>query len=256
MLMLGVCGVKAVGFACSSSIGQPCSARLFFAQIHGPTIIPTELGEAELGLLQFVQGTAKAAQYGSIDIECGGVAEALPTQRVKFLPYLSAFYRKQVQGNPVVIESLNCCLRFMLGDMIAHLITSGHVDLASMLQQSFYGLLLNGAMNYYWYTGLEAKIPGSSVKSILGKLLADQLLYSPVSNAMYLVFMGACQGAGIRGVAQKVAHSFVGVYGASLSVWVVAQLVNFVFIAPSHRTLYINVVGFLWTILLSMLNGM
>jgi hypothetical protein len=102
------------------------------------------------------------------------------------------WYAKCLETNPVLTKSLTALLGFCLGDSLAQSIegTHTHLDVYRCLRLGSYGLVLDGPVQHFWYRFLDRVVwpeDSTSMKAILTKTAADQLLWSPVSVAVVLL---------------------------------------------------------------------
>ncbi len=86
-----------------------------------------------------------------------------------------------------------------LGDLIQQRHQNGgrgaSVDLRRCAHMSLAFGLTSGLLCHHWYLRLDAALSGSGLKTVACKVLADQLLFSPVCIAACLAASGALEGS-------------------------------------------------------------
>ncbi|XP_064625140.1 mpv17-like protein 2 [Lineus longissimus] len=112
------------------------------------------------------------------------------------------------------------------------------------------GALL-GVFQHYWYVLLDTKLPGTAGKTMLKKIIADQLVASPVSSAIFVIGISlmeheTCQEA-MKGFKEK----FPVIYLTDWSFWPVVQGINFRYVQDRYRVMYVNAATLVWTVFLS-----
>lgn len=187
--------------------------------------------------------------------------ESPPIQATRtFLKSMIDSYNKALKKHPLTTKAVTSLVGFAIGDRIAQSMGGAHsFDVFRFLRMSLYGVLIDGPVGHYFYKFLDTRVYPEDPKgtpAVLTKTAIDQLIWAPVMTCVFLAFLTVLEGhpdsSHIMGVIQA---RLVPIMLANFTVWPLAHLVNFRYVAPEQRILFNNVVAIAWTTYLSYTCG-
>jgi len=111
--------------------------------------------------------------------------------------------------------------------------------------------IIEGPLLYIFYKRLDAALPGRSKRTIVKKLAADLFIGGPIFNITFFMSMSLLEGKTLRDSWVELVKKFPTVFLTECLYWPPCQFLNFYYVAPAYRVLYVNVVAVLWNIFLS-----
>uniref|UniRef100_A0A3Q1J176 Mpv17-like protein 2 n=1 Tax=Anabas testudineus TaxID=64144 RepID=A0A3Q1J176_ANATE len=99
---------------------------------------------------------------------------------------------------------------------------------------------------HYWYTWLDRFYVGKTLTIVGKKIMADQLIGTPVTGMCYFLGMSLIEGHTVSEGWEEYTNKFGEYYKMDWCVWPLAQMINFFFLSPKFRVLYINFVSLGW----------
>ncbi|XP_059612219.1 mpv17-like protein 2 [Phlebotomus argentipes] len=109
---------------------------------------------------------------------------------------------------------------------------------------------LGGPFHHVFYKWMDNMLPKADVLTSVKKILLDQAIFSPFCIVTFFYSAGLLETKTLRECNQELREKFLTVYLADWTIWPVAQFLNFYFLPPQYRVLYINVVTMFYNVFL------
>jgi protein Mpv17 len=169
-----------------------------------------------------------------------------------------AKYNKLLEAQPLLTKALTSLTGFTLGDVLAQKFVEPSdkpYDVMRTIRLGSFGFLLHGTTGHYFYGFLDAKLPGTSIPTVMTKVAIDQTIWNPIFGCMFFGYLSLMEGKTFDQYVQKLRSDLKTAVMGSWAVWVPAHTINFAFIPPSQRLLYINSIQIGYNIFLSFLGN-
>mmetsp|Transcript_42882 Transcript_42882/g.111191 ORF Transcript_42882/g.111191 Transcript_42882/m.111191 type:complete len:233 (+) Transcript_42882:3-701(+) len=147
-------------------------------------------------------------------------------------------------------DALLCAATFMTADIMVQTMAGAsliELDIARVMRLAAFGLLIKGPSMSWFYHSIETQLPGKSARRVVEKMLVDQTGWSWVNNLGFLFLMPVMEGRSCKEALHTAKEQFPKLQRNAYMLWPAAHLVNFGFVPPGARTLYISAVSLTWT---------
>ena len=125
-------------------------------------------------------------------------------------------------------------------------------DFSAVKRLALWGTLVVPPIYVNWYKFLEKKFPPCSYtgvisrQQILKKTFLDQFLFTPPLLVLFFGSMAYLEYRNWQQATNEVKVKFPPVYLADCAFWIPVQAVNFAYVPPTLRVLYVGVMSFIW----------
>ena len=171
---------------------------------------------------------------------------------------LWARYNKLLDAQPLLTKALTSLTGFTIGDILAQNFVEGGdkpYDIMRTIRLGSFGFLLHGTTGHYFYGFLDSKLPGTAPMTVATKVAIDQTIWNPIFGCMFFGYLNLVEGKSFEDYKNKIKQDLKTAVMGSWTVWIPAHVINFSFVPPSQRLLYINSIQIGYNIFLSFLGN-
>ncbi|KAL1450588.1 hypothetical protein WDU94_002931 [Cyamophila willieti] len=123
-------------------------------------------------------------------------------------------------------------------------------DLKRIAHMGTIGLFM-GPPTHFFYKYLDHFIPKISYKTIAYKICLDQTVISPTCIVIFLAGLGILESKTTKEITDEIKEKFLLIYSTDWMLWPPCQYVNFTYVKPKYRVMYVNVITVIYDIILS-----
>lgn len=110
---------------------------------------------------------------------------------------------------------------------------------------------VQGPLHHYFYGWLDGKYVAATLRNTSIKILYDQLVMSPVCIVAFFYPAGWMFGQTTAECNKEFREKFLRVYVTDWIIWPATQFINFYYLAPQYRVIYVNAITMLYNVFLS-----
>jgi len=169
-----------------------------------------------------------------------------------------ARYNKLLDAQPLFTKAFTSLIGFTAGDVLAQNFIGekdDKYDVMRTLRLGSFGFLLHGTTGHYFYGFLDGKLPGTKPITVASKVAIDQFFWNPIFGCMFFGFLNFTEGKSFGDLQKKLETDLKTAVMGSWAVWIPAHTVNFAFVPPAQRLLYINTIQIGYNVFLSFLGN-
>ncbi|XP_065211843.1 mpv17-like protein 2 [Planococcus citri] len=111
------------------------------------------------------------------------------------------------------------------------------------------GLLL-GPLQHIFYKCIDERFPSRDIRSVFKKIALDQIIASPVYIVAFFICCGTLERK-IEESKKEIKNKFFDIYTVDCLVWPPSQFINFFFVSPQFRMLYVNCTTMIYDVFLT-----
>jgi len=120
------------------------------------------------------------------------------------------------------------------------------LDMSSVKRYAIMGTFVIPPILTKWYHWLDNRFPSTSKRTVLKKLILDQFLLTPWLLAMFFIGMAFLEGGKGKALLTELKQKFSMTFSLDCCYWLPIQALNFLFVPPMFRVVYIGVTTFIW----------
>jgi len=169
-----------------------------------------------------------------------------------------ARYNAMLEAQPLLTKALTSLTGFTAGDALAQNFISedgAPYDYMRTVRLGSFGFLIHGTTGHYFYGMLDSKLPGTKPVTVATKVAIDQTIWNPIFGLMFFGYLNVMEGKSFEDYTKKIKADLKTAVMGSWAVWVPAHTINFAFVPPSQRLLYINSIQIGYNVFLSFLGN-
>eukprot|EP00088_Acartia_fossae_P045040 TRINITY_DN4813_c0_g1_i4.p1 TRINITY_DN4813_c0_g1~~TRINITY_DN4813_c0_g1_i4.p1 ORF type:complete len:229 (+),score=24.83 TRINITY_DN4813_c0_g1_i4:98-784(+) len=129
-------------------------------------------------------------------------------------------------------------------------------DKSSLMRYTSLGCVVFAPVLHYWYRFLDTKYPANTTKVVMKKVGLDLVVLGAPLYAAFYAFICALEGYKAQDIIKELKSKLLATLAAGAVFWIPAQTVNFRYVPPTGRILYISVCTFVEVNILSVLKKM
>jgi peroxisomal membrane protein 2 len=174
-------------------------------------------------------------------------------------------YNDALERRPLLVKSVTALIILGSGDLCGQGLErilgtasgagGGGVDWPRAGRFGMFGLV-GAPWAHYFYYYLDRFLPPTEkpfTRTTLLKVCIDQGIQAPILLALMISTISLLKGTGWSGVLEDLGRNYWTALLANWKLWLPFSFINMAFVKPNLRVLFLNVVFFGWTIILSMM---
>ncbi|EZA49320.1 hypothetical protein DMN91_000259 [Ooceraea biroi] len=156
-------------------------------------------------------------------------------------------YLQRLYTNPLKTKAITSCIITALGNVVSQKLSGAkQLNEDSVLAFALFGLFFGGPVPHYFYTYIHLL-----VRSPLGILLIERLIYTPCFQALALYMLAIFEGKPHRLAHAQMQKLYLPMLIANLKYLTLLQYINIKYVPPMLRVLVVNLIGFMWVVYLA-----
>lgn len=164
-----------------------------------------------------------------------------------------ADYQKALDSKPLLTKACTSLIGFGLSDVLTQIfIEKIPLNYNRLIKMASFGFLIHGTTGHYFYQFLDKLLSGTAPYIVASKVAIDQICWAPIFMVMFFSYMCLFDGTPLL---PKIKQDVKVAVTGSWMTWVPAHTINFAFIPPSQRLLYINSIQIFFNMFMSVVGN-
>ncbi|XP_023325668.1 mpv17-like protein 2 [Eurytemora carolleeae] len=152
--------------------------------------------------------------------------------------------------NLLLANTLSSGGLLVVGDLIQQRREGHKFDVNRCLRMCTVGLS-QGPPHHYFYILLDKYLPGRTGKVVFKKIMFDQIFAAPFFAITFIYGASLLEGRSLGYCWAEFKTKFPTIYLFDWLIWPPTQFINFSYVPPQYRVLYVNMVTVVWDVFLS-----
>eukprot|EP01114_Cavostelium_apophysatum_P008948 TRINITY_DN22019_c0_g1_i1.p1 TRINITY_DN22019_c0_g1~~TRINITY_DN22019_c0_g1_i1.p1 ORF type:complete len:207 (+),score=22.14 TRINITY_DN22019_c0_g1_i1:97-717(+) len=163
------------------------------------------------------------------------------------------FYLTQLERRPLVTKCVSGGTLMAIADFLSqNLEKKEQYDWARVARMACVATFITTPPLHFYFKFLDRKLPGTTMPITLKKLAIDQMVVAPLNLAVFMGIGNILEhGGSTAHVKEKFECDYQRTLMANYAVWPAANFVNFRFVPPQQRILFVSFIGLFWNCYLS-----
>lgn len=191
------------------------------------------------------------------DVETGACMDDGQSPRCCWcLQSMAMAYHGWLERHPLLVKCVTAMILLGLANFVEQSLSQyNKLDWVRVLHFAVYGLVLQAPFSHYYYYWLDTTFPPTEypwTRRTFLKVVIDQSLQAPLFTLMTFFFLDYVErGLSWHDFVLQVQQRYGPTLIANWQLWIPATIINLGLVPPIYRVLYLNVVFFIWCIILS-----
>jgi len=165
------------------------------------------------------------------------------------------WYTNSLKQKPILTKSVTSAVISILSDIFTQKLIQKqkHLNLFRTFKFAVWSFCVSGPVAHHYHSLLDARFKALKIKGLpeaIGKLVVDQLLFSPFILTLFFIVMNILDG-NVKNIKKQIKHDLIPTLKVNVRVWPIANFINFYFVPGQFRVLFGNLISFGWNAYLS-----
>uniref|UniRef100_A0A1B6KT60 Mpv17-like protein n=1 Tax=Graphocephala atropunctata TaxID=36148 RepID=A0A1B6KT60_9HEMI len=165
---------------------------------------------------------------------------------------MSKLVQNILMKHPLPRGMISYALIWPAGSLIQQTIAAEEkYDFVKAARYSLWGSCYVAPALHCWFTIANKIWPYVSLRSVLAKVVAEQLTFSPFAMSCFLLGMTLLEGKTIEDAKNELKAKLIPTYKIGVCVWPAIQTFNYVVVKERNRVVFLSFCSLLWTVFLA-----